>query len=214
MSLTFIYVFKTDFTILPLTLLALWISTRHHIKWNCLEAIDGMYVIHYIYIISCFSPLLIFSSQFAFPISWPSYSLVSQATKMYIPLCLKQQRCTFILTARRQFQAYAHYFRFLVWTYTLTGLNQLNWSSEVWSKVQQVDRTGPQVWFQVQQIYLTNLTRLYHGITSWWQGECFLITLGLLQWVHNLRKYFDYAMRHTYIDSVMIPGNIYLNYSS
>ena len=130
------------------------------------------------------------------------------------PLCLKQQRCAFIFTARGQFQAYAHYFRFSVWTYTLTGLNQLNWSSEVWSKVQQVDRTGPQVWFQVQQIYLTNLTRLYHGITSWWQGECFLITLGLLQWVHNLRKYFDYAMRHTYIDSVMIPGNIYLNYSS
>ena len=82
------------------------------------------------------------------------------------PLCLKQQRCAFILTARRQFQAYAHYFQFLVWTYTLTGPNQLKRSSKVRSKVQQADRTRPQVQFQVQQICLTNLTRLDCSITN------------------------------------------------
>ena len=59
-----------------------------------------------------------------------------------------------------------YYLQFSVWTWSLTGPKQLNWSSEVRSKVWEIDRTGPMVQFQVQEIYLPNLTKLDHGITS------------------------------------------------
>ena len=60
---------------------------------------------------------------------------------------------------------YICYLRFLVRTWSLTGPNWLNRSSEVWSKVQKINRTGPMVQFQVQEICLLNLTKLDCGIT-------------------------------------------------
>ena len=62
---------------------------------------------------------------------------------------------------------YICYLRFSVRTWSLTGPNQLNRFSEVRSKVQEIDRTGPVVRFQVQEICLPNLTKPDRGITTW-----------------------------------------------
>ena len=81
---------------------------------------------------------------------------------------------------------YTCYLRFSVQTWSLTRPNQLNRSSEVWSKVQKIDRTGPMVWFQVQEICLLNSTKLDRGITScvtkWWTSHWAVETLQ--EWSH------------------------------